>query len=64
MADIQVENGGSIYLLRPLTDRGRQWLRENVQAESWQWFGDGLAVEHRYVADVVEGARAEGMEVI
>ena len=53
----------SIYLLTPHTPVARAWLGENVQAESDQFIGTSLAVEHRYIADIVEGIRAAGMEV-
>lgn len=63
-ADIEVENGGSLFLFRPLTDAGREWLNENVAAESWQWFGGALAVEHRYAGDLAQGAQEAGLRVI
>jgi hypothetical protein len=53
----------SIYLLTPHTPAARAWLGENVQAESCQLIGISLAVEHRYIAEIVEGIRAAGMDV-
>jgi hypothetical protein len=53
----------SIYLLTPHTPAARAWLDENVQAESYQFIGTSLAVEHRYIAEIVEGIRAAGMDV-
>jgi hypothetical protein len=53
----------SIYLLTPHTNAARAWLGENVQAESYQIIGTSLAVEHRYIAEIVQGIRAAGMEV-
>jgi hypothetical protein len=53
----------SIYLLTPHTLAARAWLGENVQAEQYQFLGTSLAVEHRCIAEIVEGIRAAGMEV-
>jgi len=53
----------SIYLLTPHTPAARAWLSENVQAESYQFIGTSLAVEHRYIAEIVQGIRTAGIEV-
>jgi hypothetical protein len=56
--DVQVENHGSIFLFRPLSEAGKNWLHENTNGE---WFGNALAVEHRYAADLAIGIREEGL---
>jgi hypothetical protein len=50
--DIQVENHGSIILLRRLTTYGADWIEQNVVSvnEEAQTFGGGLVCEPRYVA--------------
>lgn len=65
MTDIRVENHGSIVVLRPVSRTGQTWVQENLGpvAESWQWLGDGLCIEPRFVADIVQGAIADGLEV-
>jgi hypothetical protein len=60
--DIQFENHGSVWLVRPLTVVGREWIDENVSDDA-QWFGGALAVEPRYVGDIVEGMQIDGLEV-
>jgi hypothetical protein len=62
MGDIQVEHHGSLFLLRPLSDVANDWLTEHTPDDA-QWFGGALVVEHRYVEDIVMGAREEGLEV-
>ena len=62
-ADIFVENHGSIFLLRPTSSLGQTWLQENVIGEETQLFGDAVVCEPRYVADIVFGARGEGLVV-
>lgn len=62
LTDISVENHGTIALLRPQTPRAAVWLSDHTDGEA-QWFGDALAVEPRYVRDIVEGAVEFGLEV-
>jgi hypothetical protein len=52
-----VENHGSIVLIRPYTDDVREWLVENTDGT---WFGGALAVEPRYVEALVTGLVEEG----
>ena len=61
--DILVENHGSIFLLRPVTSSGQFWLQENVVGEQTQHFGNAVVCEPRYVADIVFGARGQGLVV-
>jgi len=60
--DISVEHHGSIFLLQPLNESASDWLHEHI-AEDAQWFVSALVVEPRYVADIVNGAREDGLEV-
>jgi len=61
--DILVENHNSVFLLRPVSPVGRTWLEENVIGEETQLFGNAVVCEPRYVADIVFGARGQGLVV-
>ncbi len=61
IADISVENHGSLFLFRPHTDEGREWLEENTDG---QWFGEALVVEHRYAEGLAQGMLDDGLRVI
>jgi hypothetical protein len=61
VTDIIIENHGSVVLVRPITNTGHKWIDEHVDSEGWQWFGDALAVEPRYVGGLVEGAVNDGL---
>jgi len=61
--DILVENHNSVFLLRPISPAGRTWLQENVIGEETQLFGNAVVCEPRYVADIVFGARGQGLVV-
>jgi hypothetical protein len=60
--DLKISGGGTIYLVSPVSKAGQEWLDETAPAEA-QFLGNSMAVEHRYIAEVVEIARAMGMKV-
>lgn len=60
--DLLVHGHGSIYLLRPTSRRGRRWIDEHLSDDRQEWAG-AIVVEHRYVADIVAGARKAGLGV-
>jgi hypothetical protein len=49
----------SVFLIRPLTAQCDDWLTENVSDDA-MYLGRSLAVEHRYVEDLVMGLRENG----
>ncbi len=62
MADVNIENHGSLVLIRPLTEAASDWLDENI-SEDAQHFGGAVVVEPRYVEAIVEGMQNDGLEV-
>lgn len=60
--DFEVENHGSIFLLRPISEGAHDWAFENLPADV-PTFGTAIAVEHRFIADIVEGIQSAGLEV-
>ena len=54
-----VEDHGSIVLIRPLTADVRSWLNEHTDEEA-QWFGAALVCEPRYVETIVLAMIEEG----
>lgn len=52
-----------MYLIRPITEIAKQWVRDNVNLEPWQWLGRAFAVDHHYVGDLVEGMMGSGLAV-
>jgi hypothetical protein len=63
MADVEVSGGGTVYLFTPRSKKGRKWVEDNVHLEDWQWLGKGFAVDHRFVADLTSGMKADGLKV-
>jgi hypothetical protein len=62
LSDLTVQNEGSLYLLRPVSDAGREWIGEYIPDGAQRW-RDAVAVEHRYIEAIVCGAAADGMVV-
>jgi hypothetical protein len=60
--DFLVENHGSMFLLQPLTPAAESWIEEFLPEDRMS-FGSAVVVEHRYIADIVEGIRNEWLAV-
>lgn len=60
--DFTVSNHGSIFLLTPVSAAGEAWANDHLPEDAAR-FGFGIAVEHRYIADIVDGIRNDGLEV-
>lgn len=61
--DIELINGGSVFMLRPITNEGLEWLLQQVDTEPWQWSCGCLAVDHHYILDLIDGATDDGLEI-
>jgi hypothetical protein len=64
-ADIVVELDGplaTVALLNGATPAGADWLDTHVEPDAQRWAGR-VVCEHRYVAAIVAGARAAGLNV-
>jgi len=65
IADFLVTGEGpftTVYLLHPLTYAAEEWVAEHISEDS-QRLGNAIAVEHRYIGDIVCGARNDGLAV-
>src|SRR5262245_38186271 len=60
--DFEISGGGAVYLLHPLTPEAHDWAAEHLPADALR-LGDPVAVEWRYVGDVVCGAVADGLRI-
>lgn len=61
--DATVEPQGSIVLIRPLTDEARDWLKDNVDRNSYQPYWPVVVAEPRYVEDLIDGMVEAGLQV-
>ena len=60
--DFIVSNHGSVHLVLPVSPAGRVWVKDHLPVDA-QRFGESVAVEHRYIGDIVEGIQTEGLRV-
>lgn len=61
--DFLVRDEGTIWLFTPQTAAAFDFLSEHIQEDA-QYFGDSLAVEHRYVYDLLIGLREHGLKAV
>ena len=61
-ADFSLLQSGTISLFQPLTKRASEWLALHCAPSSdHQYFGDALAVEHRFVGNIILLATLAGL---
>jgi hypothetical protein len=58
--DFELCDHGSVCVLVPRTADAREWIEDHVDPAAMRWAG-GVAIEPRYVADIIEGFQAEGL---
>jgi len=62
MADIRIQNEGTIFLFIPLSDSAKAWWEESCQEGSC----DNRFVkyvDHRYAHDIIDGLVEAGFEI-
>jgi hypothetical protein len=63
--DFSFQNHGSICILTPITPAAKDWFNEHVAVDNPEtlfWAG-GIAIEPRYVPDIVSGIQSDGLSV-
>lgn len=61
--DFRVENHGSVFILYAESNEAKQWVADHIPEDAPTWGPNGIAVEARYIQDIVDGARYDGLEV-
>lgn len=61
--DFRLAAHGSIAILFPLNDRAEDWIVDNVSPDRMGWGLKGIAIEARFVADIVRGIQESGYAV-
>jgi hypothetical protein len=61
--DVELCNGGTVFLFRPVTKPAQEWFADNVESEPWQWSNGSLGVDHRYAEDLLDGIASAGFDV-
>jgi len=58
-----VYDGGSVGILIPKSGAAQEWFNDNVAIEDAVRFGEGIAVEMRYVDDILNALSHDGFIV-
>lgn len=45
--DFLIRDEGTVVMFTPVSEAAKNFLRDNVQSEPWQWMGESLCVDHR-----------------
>ena len=62
--DFQIENHGSIFLVRPLNPNAQTWVDEHIGFDNgFQPYYPTVVVEHRYIGAIAEGIIADGLVI-
>lgn len=56
---IEVQDEGTIVLIRPLDMEAEEWCDEHLDPDR-QSFGKAIVVEHRYAGDIIMGFVNDG----
>lgn len=62
VADFQVQNHGSLVLLKPVTDDADRWVEEYIDSSAQRWAG-AVVVEPRYIQPILAGIADAGLSV-
>jgi hypothetical protein len=57
-----ISDGGGVVLVLPRNAEARAWIAEHIDADATK-LGDAVAVEMRYLADLVAGIQADGFSI-
>jgi hypothetical protein len=60
--DFYVANHGSIFLLTPVTQAAREWVAEHIPEDA-PALGHSIAIEHRFVGEVLAGITEDGLKL-
>lgn len=63
MSDIELINQGSMIGFRPITDKGKAFIDNNLETEAWQWLGPVLYIDQRMAPKIISAAEDEGLTI-
>jgi hypothetical protein len=61
--DFVVRSEGTMWLFTPQTSAAFEFLTEHIQPDA-MYFGPSLAVEHRFVYELLVGLRKHGLRAV
>jgi len=61
--DVYIRNEGTLVGFEPVSEAAQDWFRLNVSADSWQWMGNLLWVDHRLAKELAIAVVAVGLDI-
>ncbi|HMH83667.1 MAG TPA: hypothetical protein VK531_12410 [Gemmatimonadales bacterium] len=61
--DLHIIDQGSVCLLQSGSPAGAEWIALHLDPDALRWAGRTV-IEPRYLQDLVDGARLEGLTVV
>ena len=59
--DFELNDQGSIWLFTPISNAATQWLYKHLPEDAPRWGACSYVIEHRFISDIVERARQDGL---
>jgi len=56
--DFELQDEGTIWIFDPISNAAKQWCYAKLPEDAPRW-GKGYVVEHRYIEDIVNGAKRD-----
>ncbi len=64
VCDVTLRNEGTIVMVRPCTDKAKEWFVEHLNHDGVTWYGGAVACEPRYLEVLVRGMIGDGLMVV
>ena len=61
--NLQGRPGDTVFVLWPVSESARDWATEFLPEEALRLGVDGYVVEHRYIGEIIDGIRRDGLTV-
>jgi len=60
---VQGNPGDTVFLLCPQSEAASAWIEEHIPEDA-TYLGSAVAIEHRYIQDIIQGIQSDGLEVL
>lgn len=60
--DFRLDDHGSIIVLTPMSSAAKDWREAHLPEDAMTW-GPGVAIERRFVGDILSGITEDGLTV-
>jgi hypothetical protein len=64
LSDFHFVQHGSVCVLTPMTDAGKDWTAENIGGDAMRWGASGVVIEPRYAEAILQGISDDGLVVV